>query len=502
VEPPVTVKPAASVILVREDGSVLWVRRGEQLKFAGGFYAFPGGRVDVQDSGVPVDGGEALGAAEAPCVVAAARELFEETGVLAVPGGGAVPAAERKQVRAALLHRPEPGEKAASFGDFLARHRLRVDARWYTPAGRWVTPAAMPIRFDARFYLVDLPPGEVAEIWPGELADGEWIDPAAALRRWEAGSALLHPPAWHTLKALEWAPGHPRDALPLLNAPEKAPWKLPIREHVVERIEFQRGLIMVPLRTPTLPPATHTNCLLLGDDELWVVDPGSPWPEEQAILRQTLDKLAEEGRRAVGVLLTHHHRDHTGGARVLGLPIAATRETAGMLDFGVDRFVEDGETFAVGPRGWRALHLPGHTRGHLCLREEGSGAIVAGDLVAGVGTVVIDPPEGDMKDYLASLDRLLETKPGCIYPAHGPVVPGGVAKLEEYRAHRLKREELVIGSLEKAAAPATPAELVPAAYPDVKPDLYALAERSLLAHLEKLVRERRAIEHDGRYSIA
>src|ERR1700736_2049175 len=91
-----SVKPAASVILVREDGAVLWVRRGDQLSFAGGFYAFPGGRVDVQDSGVPVDGGEALGAAEAPCVVAAARELFEETGVLAVPGAGAVPAADRK----------------------------------------------------------------------------------------------------------------------------------------------------------------------------------------------------------------------------------------------------------------------------------------------------------------------------------------------------------------------------------------------------------------------
>jgi len=112
---------------------------------------------------------------------------------------------------------------------------------------------------------------------------------------------------------------------------------------------------MVPLRTPTLPPATHTNCLLLGDEELWVVDPGSPWPEEQAILRETLDKLAEEGRRAAGVLLTHHHLDHTGGARALGLPIAATRETAAKLDFPVDRTVEDGERFEVGPRGWRAL---------------------------------------------------------------------------------------------------------------------------------------------------
>src|SRR2546427_693274 len=128
--------------------------------------------------------------------------------------------------------RPAAGEKAASFGDFLARNGLRIDTRWFSPAGRWVTPASLPIRFDARFYLVDLPPGEVAEIWPGELADGEWIQPDEALRRWEAGSALLHPPAWHTLKALAWARGRPRDALPLLTDPDKAPWKLPIREHV------------------------------------------------------------------------------------------------------------------------------------------------------------------------------------------------------------------------------------------------------------------------------
>jgi glyoxylase-like metal-dependent hydrolase (beta-lactamase superfamily II)/8-oxo-dGTP pyrophosphatase MutT (NUDIX family) len=497
-----SVRPAASVVLVREDRRVLWVRRGDQLRFAGGFYAFPGGRVDVQDSSVPLDGGEALGAAESPCVVAAARELFEETGVLAVPGARNVAAAERKAMREALLRRPAPGEKAASFGEFLEKHGLRIDARWFAPAGRWVTPPAMPIRFDARFYLLDLPPGEVAEIWPGELADGEWIQAEEALRRWEAGSALLHPPAWHTLKALAWARGRPRDALPLLTDPGKAPWRLPMREHVVERIEFQRGLIMVPLRTPTLPPATHTNCLLLGDEELWVVDPGSPWPEEQAILRETLDKLAGEGRKAVGVLLTHYHHDHTGGARVLGLPIAAARETAERLEFPVDRVIDDGSRFEVGPRGWRALHLPGHTRGHVCLVEDGSRAVVAGDLVAGVGTVIIDPPEGDMKDYLASLDRLLGEKPGCIYPAHGPVVPGGVAKLEEYRAHRLEREKMVLASLGRARSPATPTELVPGAYPDVKPDLYPLAERSLLAHLGKLVREGRAVEQNGRFSPA
>src|SRR5438067_8181909 len=457
---PVAVRPAATVILHRQGPQgieIFWVRRGEELRFAGGFYAFPGGRVDVADAALPLAGSEGLPADEAACIAAAARELFEETGVLMAAGGERVPPDARKAAREALLRREAPRAKEGAFADFLASHGLRIDARSFTSAGRWVTPPALPIRFDARFYLAPLPPGERADVWPGELVDGEWIRPAEALRRWEAGMALLHPPAWHSLSAL--ALGVTK-AVPLLQDPSRAPWKLPMHDWVVERIEFQRGVILVPLRTPTLPPATHTNCLLLGDDELWVVDPGSPWPEEQQILRETLDRLESEGRKPVGVLLTHHHLDHVSGAQVLGLPIAATRQTAELLDFKVDRIVEDGARFAVGPRGWRALHLPGHTRGHLCLIEEGSGAVVAGDLVAGIGTVIVDPPEGDMTDYLASLDRLLGEKPGTIYPAHGPVVPAGVQKLQEYRVHRLQREELVAASLQKATSPATPAELV------------------------------------------
>ena len=240
-----TVKPAASVLLHRQDGRVFWVRRGEQLRFAGGFYAFPGGRVDLDDAAVPLINGDHLGPLGAPIVVAAARELFEETGVLAVPKAERISAAERKQARAGLL------DGTLSFAALLARHGLRVDAGQFLPAGRWVTPPSMPVRFDARFFLVELPPGEHAEVWPGELADGEWILPAGALARWESGSALLHPPAWHSLKALASVTSA-REALPLLVDPSRAPWKLPVREGVVQRIEFQRGVVLVPLRSPTL----------------------------------------------------------------------------------------------------------------------------------------------------------------------------------------------------------------------------------------------------------
>jgi glyoxylase-like metal-dependent hydrolase (beta-lactamase superfamily II) len=177
-------------------------------------------------------------------------------------------------------------------------------------------------------------------------------------------------------------------------------------------------------------------------------------------------------------------------------------ETQEQLDFKVDRILRDGERLETGPRGWDCVHLPGHTRGHLCLVESGSGAVVAGDLIAGIGTVIVDPPEGDMADYLASLRRLASLHPGVIYPAHGPVVTAGPEKISGYIAHRLEREERVVGAL-RSVGPATAHELVAPSYPDVKPEMYPFAERSLLAHLEKLLREGRARRDvAGRYALA
>jgi endoribonuclease LACTB2 len=510
---------AASIALTRMGAHGLeafWVRRGQQLKFAGGFYAFAGGRVDDADALLPLSRAEGLDAVERANRAAALRELFEETGVLAVPGAARIPKQERDEVRTALTARegkqarsPPPG--GPPFQRMLAAHGLVADAGLLRPAGRWITPPSVPVRFDTRFYRVVLPDNESAEVWPGELADGEWISPQKALARWDDGSALLHPPAWHTLRCLGHASACEPDggaAQAWLEDPARAPWadQLPIEGHVVQRMEFQRGVLLFPLLTPTLPPATHTNCLLVGDETLAVVDPGSPWPEEQAALERELQRLSALGRRPKEIVLTHYHLDHVAGAmplsQRLGLPIAAHRLTAERLrgEVRVDRVLEDGEPLAYGPRGFRALHLPGHTQGHLCFVESGSGAVLAGDLVAGGSTVVIDPPEGDMHDYLRSLDRLLAENPQTIYPAHGQVAPGGAELLRGYVAHRLERERKVAAALSAHPGPAEPQELVPAAYPEIGAELYPLAARSLLAHLLKLVKDGRASEANGRFS--
>jgi endoribonuclease LACTB2 len=133
------------------------------------------------------------------------------------------------------------------------------------------------------------------------------------------------------------------------------------------------------------------------------------------------------------------------------------------------------------------LHTPGHARGHLCLFDEATSCAIVGDMVAGVGTIVIDPPEGDMADYLAQLERLSALPVSTLYPSHGPAIPDGPVKLEEYLAHRRAREALVRKAVSSGGS--TLEEIVAQAYQDTPPLMHPLAARSALAILQKLERE-------------
>jgi len=263
---------------------------------------------------------------------------------------------------------------------------------------------------------------------------------------------------------------------------------------------------VLALRTPTLPPATRTNVYLVGPERgpQAVVDPGSPYPEEQAALDDALASDREAGRPIELILLTHHHGDHVGGAVALakrwGVPIAAHAATARRLAdrVPVTRELSPDEVVEVGDVAARCVFTPGHAEGHLCF--EVGGASLAGDMVAGIGTILIDPSEGDMGLYLASLRVLLARPATRLLPAHGPAIDDGPGKLREYLSHRQMREDRAIAAL-AAHAGATIDELVPEVYADTPRMLWPLAARSLRAHLDKLVREGRAREHDaGRWS--
>ena len=488
--PPTTPRDASAVILYRRTATgpeVFWLKRDRGLRFAGGFYAFPGGKVDGADADVKVEG--AVGH-DAQQLVAAARELFEETGVLLAEGQPRLPLAE---LRKALL------AGSLSFAKLLEAHHLTLRAADFKPAGRWVTPEFIPAaRFDARFFLAELPADQSAEVWPGELSEGAWVRPEEALSRWEAGTALLHPPNLLALQVMA-AFRDEASAVARLSAPPGVDAKF-----ISNRIEFQRGVRVMPLRTATLPPATHTNSYILGTRQLVVVDPGANDEAEVDALIARLEELrAGEGCTIEAIVLTHHHGDHIGGVErlveKLQLPIWAHEKTAERIGWPVAKRLLEGTIIELDgplPMSWRVLHTPGHARGHVTLIDERSKAAIVGDMVAGVGTIIIDPPEGDMTEYLAQLLRL-RALVGTVYPAHGPAIPNGAEKLDEYLTHRAWRESKVLEALRAFTEPALVSDLVTRAYDDVAAFVWPIAERNTVAILEKLEREGHVIPFAG-----
>jgi endoribonuclease LACTB2 len=487
-KPPVTPKDAAAMILLRDpdDPKVFWVKRAKTMAFMANYHAFPGGQRDAADAEIPILNADNIPDAEMR--VTAIREIFEETGVLIARGVESL-SAER---RAAM--RDELSSGKASFKELLEGEGLALDANLVIETPRWVTPATSPRRYNTRFFSAWLPEGQETEVIPGELEAGEWLRPKEALQKWIDGECVIVTPIFTAIQAL--AEGVEDFAERMLGVSQEE------RDHLERRVQFRYGIFLCPLRSPTLPPATHTNCYVVGGDEMVVIDPGSPYPDQQAVLDHVVARFIEQGRRFREIIITHLHPDHIGGvthlAEKFNLPVVAHRLTAEAIsgEVRVDRFIEDGEVIELHEAStgltWRlrAMWTPGHARGHLSFYEERTGSLLTGDCVVGFGTVVIAPPEGNMNDYLASLRRYLELpRLTALMPGHGAVIADARGRIEEYIAHRHDREEQIVVAM-RAGASAIP-QIVKAVYTDVPEAMHQLAELSVLAHLEKLEGEGR-----------
>ncbi len=275
--------------------------------------------------------------------------------------------------------------------------------------------------------------------------------------------------------------------------------------------ELDHRTALFAARTPTLPPATHTNSYALGSREVLLVEPATPYPGEQRAWVEWARSLRAAGRTPIAIALTHHHADHVGGADVLArelrLPLWAHAETASRLDSQlgtVARLLEDGDEVVLQgptPERWLVLHTPGHAPGHVCFFDPEAGTLVAGDMVTSQGTILIAPGDGDMRVYLEQLARLARLGARLALPAHGEPIDEPAALVARYIEHRLKREGRVLAAVVASGgrSGATAEEIVADAYEDAPVTAWPIALLSVRSHLEKLLGDGRIAAVEDRF---
>lgn len=451
-------KSAVTVPLTRESGElqVLVGKRHPKSRFLGGFFAFPGGAHEPEDGDLGTEPEDA-------CLRrTGSRELEEETGLIA---------------------RAE---------DLL-------------PAGRRVTPPFGPHRFDSLMYVSrHARAEEPCPSNPGELLDMHWTRPQSLVERWRALEIRIAPPLIPMLLELAEA-GDAND--------EEIAARLTAVNDEMEadgpRIEFVPDVLTMLLETPTLPPATHTNCYLVGRDDYLILDPGAGDPRETDRVVRYAARRSQGRPRAI--VLTHHHGDHVAGARTLAeqlsVPVWAHAHTWDRWADGHTlrgapgaRELADGDEIELdGGERFQVLHTPGHAAGHVALLERGQGSLFSGDLVSGASTILVDSAPGSMTTYLNSLERIRDAGAATLFPGHGFPFIHPAKGVQRVIDHRLQREARVLATLE--GGPLDLAEITRLAYADTPAAPPGLARSQAHAHLERLVDLGRIRSAGTRFSI-
>ena len=443
---------AVTAVLLCGPDVFLAKRQAHLLAFSG-YWAFPGGKVDKTDSDEALT--HPLFAGHSPRLLRALdRELREELGfdLLAAAAAG--------QVRA-----------------------LRS-------LGEVTTPAFMPVRFRTWFFEIELAAQPVFDVDAGETAEIAWQSPVTLCESLALGRLLAAPPTRMVIEHLmvdATRTGMPDFSFPMDEARD-IPW-----------IEVIAGLRLIAVRSNTIPPADRTNAFWLGENARRVlIDPSPNNREELARLKNLITQFGLDE-----IFLTHHHPDHREYAdelaRHFGVPMGMSADTHARITHRWPQFFDSIETkiYSEGDvlTQWqgedvRLYAVPGHDEGQLAPMPDSRIWCIVSDLIQGVGTVVVGGPEGNMRKYFASLQRVIDLDPQIIIPSHGPAM-GSTYRLKETLKHRLQREEQVL-TLHTAGQSAQ--QMLGEIYKGLDPRLAPLALINIQSHLQKL-------NEDGRIKL-
>ncbi len=432
------------------EGRIFAVRRQPFLNAFPGYDSFPGGKIDLEDSG-PQHSTPFLCDLDSQKMHALVREIQEELGY-DLPAG--IASGQVTSVK------------------FLATA---------------MAPVVVPIRFRLHYFRIDLQTLPVFTPDSGEIADTFWETPQQLLNKYHRGDALMVPPLRWLLEELVRKPhGCGFDDL----SPQFD------EENYVPRFEQVSDLRILPVPCNSIPPTNRTNAFLIGDDDSpkILVDPS---PASLEVLEKLLRTLKHDDISAL--FLTHHHADHHEHApelaKRLSVPIWMSEDTRTRITQkqGSDYFAGlQVEIKREGDRltNWKGeavkvYSVPGHDAGQLALAPESMRWFIVGDLIQSIGTVVISAPEGDMAAYFQTLEKIIALDPEVIAPSHGTPMRS-TFRLQDTLQHRREREKTI---RELHANGKTETEMLYIIYQGVAQHLLPFAMENIKSHLAKLRQE-------------
>jgi recombination protein RecT len=533
---PVTTRPAATVLLLRDSNAgieVLMTRRSMTASFAPGAYVFPGGGVDALDASAHSHASRRATQSDLHLTqaIAAIRESFEELGVLIAQRSDGTSAT---QDDIAAIDRKQP------FAAQCAARGLTLCGADVFVLAHWITDRDLPRRFDVPFLVARMPQGQTPVADESEQFEPVWVRPVDALTRHAAGTFFIIFPTIRTLERLKDFATVDAVLLtcaqteqPLWTSCPRAGWlagaearymehEQPFGElemvspdgqivhhldwNTLQPVPLLKNVMRLTAPNPGVMTGPGTNSYLVGDPNTGyiAIDPG---PADAEHIERLWRAAGGDIRM---IVCTHSHADHSPGAKplqalcaqaphgrppILGLPSQPTARANS--DFTPDRALANQEHLTLTAKSIHAdtthtlkvIHTPGHAANHLCLVLVEDGLLFSGDHILNGSTTVVDPPDGEMTAYLDSLDVLTaacsEHNIHFILPAHGYVLGQAAGAISHLKAHRLKREAKILKVMQ-AQPQGSMDDWVAKAYDDVPPRMWPVAKRSLLAHVQRI----------------